>query len=109
MAFNAEIADRVLKVLEGREGLTERKMFGGIAFMLNGNMCCGVNGTDVMVRLGKDGALKALSERHIREMDFTGTPLSTMVYLLPAGYRKDEDLKRWLKRAINYAKTLPPK
>ncbi len=84
-------------------------MFGGIAFVLNGNMCCGVNGTDIMPRLGKDAALKALPERHIREMDFTGTPLSTMVYLRPAGYRKDEDLKRWLKRAINYAKTLPPK
>ena len=50
MAFNAEIADRVLKVLEGREGLTERKMFGGIAFTLNGNMCCGVTNDDLMVR-----------------------------------------------------------
>jgi TfoX/Sxy family transcriptional regulator of competence genes len=84
-------------------------MFGGIAFLLNGNMCCGVNDTDIMLRLGKDGAQKALSEPHIREMDFTGTPLSTMVYLRPAGYRKDEDLVRWLKRAIDYAKTLPPK
>ena len=51
MAFNAEIADRVLKVLEGREGLTERKMFGGIAFMLNGNMSCGVTNDDLMVRV----------------------------------------------------------
>ena len=84
-------------------------MFGGSAFLLNGNMCCGVNNTDIMLRLGKDGAQKGLSERHTRVMDFTGTPLSTMVYLRPAGYRKDEDLVRWLKRAIDYAKTLPPK
>ncbi len=109
MAYSEKVAERLRQALKRRRNISERKMFGGIAFLRNGNMCCGVNGTDIMLRLGKDGALKALSERHIREMDFTGTPLSTMVYLRPAGYRKDEDLKRWLKRAINYAKTLPPK
>ncbi len=72
MAFNAEIADRVLKVLEGREGLTERKMFGGIAFMLNGNMCCGVTNDDLMVRVGADGLEDALDQPHARPMDFTG-------------------------------------
>ena len=109
MAYSEKVAERLRQALKRRRGISERKMFGGIAFLLNGNMCCGVNGTDIMLRLGKDGAEKALSERHTREMDFTGTPLSTMVYLRPAGYRNDEDLKRWLKRAIDYAKTLPPK
>ena len=66
MAFNAEIADRVLKVLEGREGLTERKMFGGIAFMLNGNMCCGETNDDLMVRVGADGLEDALDQPHAR-------------------------------------------
>ncbi len=109
MAYSEKVAERLRQALKRRRDISERKMFGGIAFLLNGNMCCGVNDTDIMLRLGKDGAEKALSERHTREMDFTGTPLSTMVYLRAAGYRKDEDLDRWLKRAIDYAKTLPPK
>lgn len=109
MAYSEKVAERLRQALKRRRGISERKMFGGIAFLLNGNMCCGVNNTDIMLRLVKDGAEKALSERHTRVMDFTGTPLSTMVYLRPAGYRKDEDLVRWLKRAIDYAKTLPPK
>ena len=109
MAYSEKVAARLRQALKRRRGISERKMFGGIAFLLNGNMCCGVNNTDIMLRLGKEGAEKALSKRHIREMDFTGTPLSTMVYLRAAGYRKDEELERWLKRAIDFAKTLPPK
>ena len=66
MAYNAEIADRVLKMMVGREGLTERKMFGGIAFMLNGNMCCGVTNDDLMVRVGADGLEDALDQPHAR-------------------------------------------
>ena len=62
----------MLKVLEGREGLTERKMFSGIAFMLNGNMCCGVTNDDLMVRVGADGLEDALDQPHARPMDFTG-------------------------------------
>ena len=81
MAFNAEIADRVLKVLEGREGLTERKMFGGIAFMLNGNMCCGETNDDLMVRVGADGLEDALDQPHARPMDFTGRPMKGFVFV----------------------------
>ena len=69
MAYSAEIADRVLKVLEGREGLTERKMFGGIAFMLNGNMCCGVTNDDLMVRVGAGSLVDALDQPHARPME----------------------------------------
>ena len=81
MAFNAEIADRVLKVLEGREGLTERKMFGGIVFMLTGNMCCGVTNDDLMVRVGADGLEDALDQPHARPMDFTGRPMKGFVFV----------------------------
>ena len=84
MAFNAEIADRVLKVLEGREGLTERKMFGGIAFMLNGNMCCGATNDDLMVRVGADGLEDALDQPHARPMDFTGRPMKGSSSWTPA-------------------------
>ena len=109
MAYDEELAGRIRKVLARRRGVSERKMFGGIAFLHHGNMFCGVNGRDLMLRLGKDGAEAALDERHTREMDFTGTPLSTMVYVSPAGFRDEESLKGWVMRALDYAKTLPKK
>lgn len=109
MAYDAKVADRVRAALKRRRGVSEKKMFGGIAFLVNGHMCCGVNDKNLMLRLGKRGAEKALVERHTREMDFTGTPLSSMVYVTPAGYASDEDLKAWVERAIKFARTLPPK
>lgn len=109
MAYSEAVAARLREVLERRRGITERKMFGGLAFLHNGNMCCGVIGRNVVLRLGKDGAERALQERHTAEMDFTGVPLSSMIYLRPAGYKTDDDLKRWVGRAIRFTKTLPPK
>ena len=84
-------------------------MFGGLSFLLDGNMCCGVVDKNIVLRLGQRGAEKALEERHVTEMDFTGTPLASMVYLRPAGYKTDEDLKRWLERAVRFTRTLPAK
>ena len=107
MAFDENLAERLRQTLKRRKGVTERKMFGGLAFLLNGNMCCGVVEKNVVLRLGKEGADRALDERHVREMDFTGTPIASMVYLRPAGYKTDDDLKRWVKRAVDYTKTLP--
>lgn len=109
MAYNEDVAGRLRKILERRKGITERKMFGGLTFLMNGNMCCGVIDKNVVLRLGKEGAEKALQERHTREMDFTGTPLASMVYLRAAGYKTDEDLRGWVKRALDFAKTLPAK
>ena len=110
MAYNEVVADRVRKMLARRKGnITERKMFGGLSFLVNGNMCCGVTDKNIVLRLGNEGAEKALEERHITEMDFTGTPLASMVYLRPAGYKSDEDLRRWVGRAVRFARTLPAK
>ncbi len=108
MAYNAEIADRVLKVLEGREGLTERKMFGGIAFMLNGNMCCGVTNDDLMVRVGADGLEDALDQPHARPMDFTGRPMKGFVFV-DAGAVGDRVLRQWVQRGVVFAESLPAK
>ena len=108
MAFNAEIADRVLKVLEGREGLTERKMFGGITFMLNGNMCCGVTNDDLMVRVGAGGLEDALDQPHARPMDFTGRPMKGFVFV-DAGAVGDRVLRRWIQRGVIFAESLPAK
>lgn len=109
MAYNETVAERVRKVLARRKGVSERKMFGGLTFLVNGNMCCGVIDKNVVLRLGKVGAEKALRERHTSAMDFTGTPMASMVYLRPAGYKKEDDLKAWVKRAIDFTRTLPAK
>ena len=109
MAYEESVADRVRQVLKGRRGVTERKMFGGIAFMVRGHMCCGVTGKDLMLRLGEEKATTALKQRHVREMDFSGKPLKSMVYVSPAGYRAHADLKRWVGRAVEFVKSLPPK
>ena len=109
MAHNKAFAARVRKKLKRRKGFGERKMFGGVAFSIGGNMCCGVINDDLMVRLGEPGATAALGEPHTRPMDFTGSPLKTMLYVGPAGTKTDADLKAWLDRAVTFARTLPPK
>ena len=108
MAYNAEIADRVLKMMVGREGLTERKMFGGIAFMLNGNMCCGVTNDDLMVRVGADGLEDALDQPHARPMDFTGHPMKGFVFV-DAGAVGDRVLRQSIQRGVTFAESLPAK
>lgn len=108
MAFDEALADRVRDVLAARPELSERKMFGGIAFMVSGNICCGVIGEDLMVRLGDDGE-RALAEPHTRPMDFTGKPMKTTVYVDPAGTGDDAELARWVEAGADYAASLPPK
>jgi len=108
MAYNAEIADRVVKVLEGREGLTERKMFGGIAFMLNGNMCCGVTNDDLMIRVGAGGLEDALDQPHARPMDFTGRPMKGFVFVDAAAVG-DRVFRQWVQRGVTFAEALPAK
>jgi len=84
-------------------------MFGGIAFMLAGNMAVGVMGEDLMVRLDPVDAEKALREPHTRPMDFTGKPMKNMVYVDPQGTASDEDLGAWVEAGAAFAASLPPK
>ncbi len=84
-------------------------MFGGVCFMINGNMCAGVNDKLLMLRLGNALAAEALAEPHTRPMDFTGRPLKSMIYVEPEGYDADEDIEGWVGRAADFAKTLPKK
>lgn len=109
VAFDETLADRVRDALSPRAGVTERKMFGGLAFMLDGNMAVGVIGDDLMVRLDPADAEKALAEPHTRPMDFTGRPVKNMIYVDSAGSEADEDLTGWVDAGADFAAYLPPK
>jgi TfoX/Sxy family transcriptional regulator of competence genes len=109
MAYDEDLADRIREVLADRKGLTEKKMFGGLSFMLAGNMCCGIVKDNLVVRVDPDSYEKALAKPHARPMDFTGRPIKGMVYVGPEGYSTDEELKYWLDQALGFALSLPPK
>jgi hypothetical protein len=84
-------------------------MFGGLAFMLNGNMCCGVLGKMLVLRLGEVGSSAALREPNTRLMDFSGKPMKTMVYVDPAGFASEAALRDWVGRAAKFVSGLPSK
>jgi TfoX/Sxy family transcriptional regulator of competence genes len=108
MPYDEDLAARVRDNLNGAAGLTEREMFGGITFMLHGNMCCGVINDDLVVRLGANGADQALRQPFTRPMDFTGRVMNGYVYVAPAGTAAAA-LSGWLRRAAAFAESLPPK
>ncbi len=108
MAYSEELADRVRQALGGRR-FTEKKMFGGLAFLVNGNMCCGPVGDKLMLRLGPEAAEAALDKPHVEPMDFTGKPMRGMAYLTAQGCASDKDLLRWVAAAYRFASTLPAK
>lgn len=109
MAYDEGLADRIRDALAGERGLVEKKMFGGICFMLRGHMCVGVVKSDLMVRVGPDTYDDALSQPHARPMDFTGKPMKGMVYVATDGVDDEEALEAWLARAKAFVATLPPK
>ena len=84
-------------------------MFGGLCFMVGGNMCVGIVGDDLMVRVGPEGWEDALARPHAREMDFTGKSMRGMVYVAPEGLSEDNDLRTWLDLGLDYASSLPSK
>lgn len=115
MAYDEGLAHRVRETL-GREAagaagarVEERRMFGGLSFLLNGHMCCGVLGDRLVLRLGDDAARDALARDHVAPMDFTGRPTRGMVYVATEGVADDEDLAGWIDRAVRFTTTLPPK
>ncbi len=109
MAFDEAVAGRIRKALTGAPDVVEKRMFGGIAFMVRGNMCCGVIGDRLLLRVGPNGYETTLSLPHARAMDFTGRPMKGMVYVEPAGFASPRDLGAWIKRARKFALSLPAK
>ncbi len=107
MAYDEKLAERVRKVLATRKGVTEKKMFGGLAFLLGGRMCCGVLNDDLVVRTGPERHAAAFARPHTRPMDFTGRPLTGFIYVGPRGVKADVALAKWVQEATEYASTLP--
>jgi TfoX/Sxy family transcriptional regulator of competence genes len=109
MAFNELTAERVRNVLAEEHTIAEKRMFGGLAFMVDGHMCCGVVGEDLVVRVGGEAYQESLSLPHVRAMDFTGGPMKGFVYVGPAGYNTKPALRKWIRRCLRFVRQLPPK
>ena len=107
MAYDETLAKRLRYALRGAGAVSEKKMFGGLAFMLSGNMCCGVINDLLMARVGPAAYDDALARLHARPMDFTGRPMKGYVYVEPGGLRSDEELRAWVGRCVDFVSTLP--
>ena len=109
MAYDEGLAIRVREVLGARPGLAEKQMFGGLAFLVGGNMACGVRGEDLIVRVAPDVADAALGEPGVRPFDLPGRPMKGWLLVDADGHAEDDDLRRWVDRSVADASSLPPK
>ena len=109
MAYSESLADRVRHTLGRRRGLTEKKMFGGVGFLLRGNMCVGIWQTSLIVRVGPDAHAEALAQPHVREFDITGRSMKGWVLVDAEGVDDDSVLRNWIEQAIEFVGSLPAK
>jgi hypothetical protein len=109
MAFDENLAARIRKTLGRRAGLTEKRMFGGVAFLLRGNMCVGVHESSMIVRLPPEDTDAALAERHVRVFDLTGKPMKGWVLVDAPAVASEAALERWVERGVKLAGSLPAK
>ena len=108
-SFDPEATARVRRLLAGRDDVVEKKMVGGLSFLVNGNMCCGITGLALMIRVGAESREQALREPHVRPMLLGGRVLSGFICIEPAGYAADEALASWVQRGLDFACGLPAK
>ena len=109
MSYDEGLAERLRDLLTERSGSSEKKMFGGLAFMYRGHMLIGILGDSLMARVGPSAYVNALKLPHVREMDFTGKPMKGYVYVDPAGIESDSGLATWLELCLRFNQTLPEK
>lgn len=109
MPYDEGLAERIREILHERRGIVEKRMFGGIAFLLHGHMVVGVVSDNLMCRVGPARYEQALTRPHARPMDFTGKPLTGFVFVAPGGFAEDRDLERWIGDCLSFVATLPPK
>lgn len=109
MTYDEATANRVRQILSGHPGVVEKRMVGGLSFSVEGNMCCGVSGAALMVRVGREGREQALGEPHVRPMEFAGKALSGFILVDPEGFTSDAALAAWVQRGLDFASTIPVK
>ena len=109
MAYSENLAMDIRRVIGGQPGMTEKQMFGGLSFLLNGNLACGVIQDEMIVRVGPEATEEALARPHTRPFDFTGKPMKGWIVVRPEGYASDDDLRGWVRRGVDFAATLPGK
>ena len=109
MGYDESTAERVRRILSAQQDIAEKRMIGGLSFMVKGSMCCGLTGTALMVRVGPDAMEGTLAEPHVRPMEFAGRALAGFVCVAPEGYRSDTALATWIQRGIDFVATLPAK
>jgi TfoX/Sxy family transcriptional regulator of competence genes len=109
MAFSEALARRVRQRLARRKNVAEKKMFGGVGFLLNGNLLVGVWKESLIVRLGAEQGEEALLEPHVKVFDITGKPMKNWVLVAPEGVADDDQLSGWIQRAANFVGSLPAK
>jgi len=109
MAYDEGLAHRVREAMREMPGYEERRMFGGVGFMLHGNMALGVQGEDLIVRVGRERYEEALADPHATVFDMTGRPMTGWVVVSAMGYGSDEELERWVAQGVDYASSLPAK
>ena len=109
MSYDEGLAERLREALQSQRGISEKKMFGGLAFISRGYMFIGITGDSLMARIGPEYYEQALSRPHVRVMDFTGKPMKGYVFVDPAGFESDPDLSDWVRRCHRFVQSLPPK
>jgi TfoX/Sxy family transcriptional regulator of competence genes len=109
MAYDEGAAQRIREILQDRLDIEEKEMFGGIAFLLGGNMTCGVIQDDLIIRVGPEAYELSVSQAHARPFDFTGRPMKGWILIAPDGYASDEDLESWVKRGLAFTTGLQKK
>jgi len=109
MAYDENLARRMRAEIGSLPGLVEKRMFGGVGFMVQGNMACGVHGNDLIARVGSDRYEQALARPHTKPFDMTGRPMTGWVMVAPSGVAGDEDLASWVRMGVEYALSLPAK
>lgn len=109
MAYDEMSAAWVRDLVKDIPGFDEKKMFGGVGYLLNGNMACGVNKEDLIIRVGLEGYESDLQEPHTKPFDMTGRPMTGWIVVKEEGYSSDNDLAVWVQKGVDFALSLPPK
>jgi hypothetical protein len=109
MTYDHDLANRVRDQLADQAGVTETAMFGGLAFLLHGNMAVGISGDELMVRVGAEASDSALARPHTRVFDMTGRPMKGWILVAPPGIKTTRQLNSWVGRGVSFALSLPPK